>query len=314
MKRAGALLGVVVMVAAAFLVRSVVTGDDSAGGDGRNSSSGPAVVCAADLAEFCTDLPPIPGVRTEAAGATADALVAATDADALDADAWIVTAAWADLVIAERSRLGVEPLFEVSGPPLASSPIVLAIWADRDAELAERCTTVDWRCLAEQEGSALATNDRVRPAGPEIDTAAGLTVAAAQMAQLVGTTDFASNDFVGDIPSLADRLAAGQTASPLRTMRSRGPGQVTAAGVLAHDARTLTSNFGSITLRVDPAVRADVVVVVPIGRSVSGDVRTALEEKLIGSGWDPPPADGAPDGLPDGSVLAAVRTLWNDAR
>lgn len=311
MKRAGALVGVVVMVVAAFLVRDAVTGDD-ASDDRRGSPIDASVVlrCASELTEAC-DATGLDGVSTMA-GVTADALVAATDADALDAEAWIVPAAWAHLVIDERARLGRAPLFEIAGDPLASTGIVLAIWADRDAELTATCTEVDWRCLAEQDGATLANGDRVRATGPPADTAGGLSIAAAQLGSIIGRPDFAANDFDGNVLALADRLARNQSADPLRTMRSRGPGQVTAAGVLTVDAIDLSSSFGSIVPRFDEAVRVDVVAVVPVGTSLDGDRRAALTEALVSAGWDQP-ATG-PDGLPGGSVLAAVRTLWNEAR
>ncbi len=310
MKRAGALLGVVVMVTVAFLVRNVLDTDDTADGSSP-SRSGPSVLCPTELADVCeaSDVE----VSTESAGSTADRLLAASDTDALDADAWIVPAAWARLVIDERARLGRAPLFEIADEPLASSGVVLTIWADRNDELATTCGgDVGWRCLAEQEGATLATGDRVRPAGPLADSAGGLTLAAGQMAELVGRADFAANDFDGTVRSLADRLARGQMSDPLRTMRSRGPGQITAAGVLLADARNLSSTFGAIVPIAEGGPRADLVVLVRRGADLDGGLRADLAAAFVAAGWDPP-ADGS-DGLPDGSVLAAVRTLWNQSR
>lgn len=299
------------MVVAAFLVRDAVSGDDTSGaGGGSTTDAASVLTCAAELASMCDAT----GLDSSSAGAgtTADALLAAGAADALDAEAWIVPAAWARLVIDERARLGRASLFEIDGDPLASTGVVLAIWTDRDAELAALCADIGWRCLAEQDGVTLANGDRVHAAGPPADSAGGLSIAAAQMAAVIGRPDFAANDFGGDVLALADRLARNQIADPLRTMRTRGPGQVTAAGVLTVDAADLSSNFGPIVPRFDESARVDVVALVPVGRSLGTERRDALTEALIAAGWDQP-APG-PDGLPDGSVLAAVRTLWNEAR
>lgn len=308
MKRAGALLGVVVMVAAAFLVRGALTDDDPSIAGGPSGTDG--VRCPDEFADLCAGS----GLEivTASAGTTADLLVAADDVGALDAEAWIVPAAWARLVIDERARLGRAPLFEIDGDPLASTGVVMAIWSDRDAELAARCADIDWRCLAEQHGVTLAAGDRVRSAGPRIDTAGGLSIAAAQLATLIGTTEYAANDFDGTILSLADRLAQGQTDDPLRTMRGRGPGQLTAAGVLTADATNLSSSLGTIIPRVDDAVRVDLVALVATGDGLTDDHRNALRDAFSTAGWDQP-AGSAGDGLPDGSVLAAVRTLWKQA-
>ncbi len=309
MKRVGALVGAVALVVAAVVLRAVVFGDDdgsdSPGDDGGSRAGG--LVCATDLADVCRAAGG--DVATARAGTTADALIAATEVDALDGDAWIVPAAWARLVVAERARLGRAPLFEI-GDPLASSPVVLALWADRADELAGRCATVDWRCLAEQDGVALAGGDRVQGGMPDVDTGGGLVVAAAQAADLLDRTDYAANDFDGTFRSLAGRLAAGQAADPLTRMRGRGPGELTGAGVLAVDARNLASTFGTIE-PYPTDVRVDVVALVPAGRGFGGDARRALVEAFRDAGWSEPP--DAPDGLPTGGVLAAIRTVWNQS-
>lgn len=317
MKRLGAFALAALMVAAALYARGAMDGDEEAVVEGGGVEQA-GIVCAGDLAEVCS-ASGVALVATPAAGTTADALVTADDPADLGGAAWLVTEAWASLVVDERTRNREEPLFEVVGGPLASSEVVVAVWADRAAQLAERCgepleAAPGWRCLAEQSGSALQAGDRVRVAGPDVDSAAGLVVAASQAAGLLGATDFASNDFdQGDFRSLATALAGGQTAEPLRSMRSQGPGQVTAAGTIAARATNLSSTFGTIRPgTLQPAARADVVLVVPVGTDVSGDVRAALAGALLEAGWDRP-ADG-PSGLPSGGVLAAIRTLWSQDR
>jgi hypothetical protein len=292
---------------AALAVRGSLGDDGGDGSDGRGETTG-ALVCAAGL-PACEGLA---DSRSEEAGVTADALLG-PDSDL--EGAWIVPAAWADLVIAERSRLGLDAAYEIDGDPLASSPVVLAIWADRAAQLTDRCGgAVDWTCLADEDGSALAGGDRVRTGAPDVDSATGLPVAAAQAAALLGTSSFAANDFTGDFNSRASRLAGGQRDDPVTTMRTQGPGRLTAAGVVGAATTTLTTNFGEIVGVDDlsPAVRVDVVALVPTGSSLDGDTRRSLEHRLLDSGWDAP-GTGA-DGLPAGGVLAALRTFWNENR
>ncbi len=307
MKRVGALLGAVVMVVAALAVRGTFGGDGDDGNSGRNASTDD-IVCATGLDAGCGAV----GARTEDAGVTADRLLS-PDGDL--EGAWIVPTAWAELVIAERARLGLDAAFEIDGEPLASSPVVLAIWSDRAGQLADLCgRTVDWACLADQEGVTLTNGDRVRVGAPPVDTAAGLTVAAAQAAGLLETTSFAANDFTGAFNSRASRLATGQRDDPVTTMRTQGPGRLTAAGTIRADTTNLTTNFGEIT-RVDdlaPAVRVDVVALVPAGSSLDDEARRTIQRVLADVGWDAPGTGD--DGLPAGGVLAALRTFWTENR
>lgn len=312
MRRAFAALAAVAMVVGALALRSSLGDGEEEGTAGVEAP----LLCAADLADVCAAA----GVeaRAEAAGVTANRLVAAEAADALEGSAWFTTSAWAALVVDERARLGRAPLFEVVGGPLGGSGVAGIAWADRQDQLAGRCgmpadADLGWRCVAEASGVTLAGGDRVRVAAPDVDSAAGLVVAASQAAGLLGRTDFASNDFDADFRALAAGLAAGQTADPLRRMRGEGPGQVTVAGTLLAGAGNLTSSFGTLHVNVpEPAVRADVVLVAPRGRHVDDDHRTRLAAALADAGFDEPAAGD--DGLPSGGVLAAIRTLWAEPR
>lgn len=315
MKRLGALVAAVAMVVVAVIARGVL--DDGDAEDVEPTTTGVGIVCAEDLAEICADAG-IPTARAERAGATADTLVAAEGVDALDGRAWLVTSAWASLVLDERARLGQEPLYEVAGGPLGATTVAIAVWSDRYEQLAARCGIpsggeLGWRCLAEQTGTALDGGDRVSVAMPDVDTATGLVVAAAQASGLLGRVDYASNDFDSDFRSLATRLARGQTGDPLRTMRSRGPGQVTAAATALVDAAELSSSFGAIRPGAPvPEVRAEVVLVVPIGDAIGDEERDALADALRATGWTTDVAGLS--GLPAGGVLAATRTLWTENR
>lgn len=308
-KQIGAVVGAVALVVGAFVIRGAVSGgsdgiDDPGGGGDRAGG----LVCPTEFAALC-DTTGEP-VRTATAGATADALLDATSADALDGDAWIVPRAWAELVIAERSRLGRPALFAVDESPIASSPVVAAVWGAPATELETVCGVVDWTCLATE---ARVGGNRLQVGMPDVDSATGLTVAAAQAASLLGTTDYASNDFAGAFRGQATRLSANQSRTPLTTMRTRGPGQLTAVGVVAADATNLSSNFGTIApLTTEPSVSATVVALVRAGDSLDGSTRRALGDAFTDAGWQAGAASAdAPDGLPAGGVLAALRELWN---
>lgn len=305
MKRAGALVAAVAMVAVAFVVRDATSGD----GAGGSGDPGSGLLCPTEFESICTQA--ASAVQIADTGPTADALIEATDTNALDGEAWIVPTAWAELVLAERAFLDKRPIFEIAGAPLASAPVALAIWADEAEAITGRCgTELGWRCLSEEMETT--AGPRITVGAPGVDSAPGLTIAAAQAAGLLGTSDFATNDFdTVDFRALAGRLAAGQATDALGTMRTRGPGALTAAGALRLRDQNLTSNFGTIEI-VEPAppVRADVVALVPAGQGLDGDTRAALTEAFGDAGWDEPA--GGPDGLPDGGVLAAIRSLWNE--
>lgn len=302
MKRAGAVAVAVAMVAAAFLVRDRVTGDDDEPG-GADSASG--LLCPTDLAEICRSV--TGEVRDESAGTTADRLIGASSADDLGAEAWVVPAVWARLVVDERARLDREPLFEVTDP-LAASPVVQLVWRDVDAQLHAECGAAEdespgWRCVAER-----ADDQRLRAGAPPVDSAIGLPVAAAQVGFLVGRVDFAANDFGADVRTLVRGLAAGQVDDPVRIMRLRGPGQLAVVGTVAAAAQQLSSSFGSLVPYAQ-AEQVQLVVLHPRGEGAGPTDRIA--DAFVAAGWYPP-TDG-PDGLPsDGSVLAAVRTLWKE--
>jgi hypothetical protein len=305
-KRLGAVLAAVALVAVAFLVRDRDGGEEAASGADPDAP----IVCADDLADVCRAA----GLEVveEVAGETADRLLAA-DGE-LGGAAWVTTSAWARLVLDERERLGHEPVVAVSGEALGHAPVVIGIWEDAREVLLGRCGgRLDWRCLAEEAGTELLDGNRVRTAVPPVGSATGLVLAASQAADLLGAGAYASNDFeLGDFRVLFPRIAEGQVPSPLALMRSRGPGQLTAAGVVQAGTSSTASPFGSISVSAPGVgVQAELVVVVPAGTEVASEVSGPLTEALTAAGWAPGPSDR--DRLPDGSVLAALRTLWAEA-
>lgn len=305
MKRLAALAAAVLMVVGALALRQARE-DDGGGADPREPVSR-AVVCADELAEACRQA----GLEVASAdaGATADALIARDGR--LEGRAWVTTRAWAELVLAERAFAGLDALVQLEGPPVASSPVLISLWEDAADSLG--CAPVGWACLAERAGTELPDGNRLTVGSPHIESATGLVVAASQAADLLGSSDYSRNDFDLDdrFRRLGPALSERRLERPLSTMRSRGPGELTATGTTAADARNTSSTLGAI-VSVGPAVpvRADVVVVVGDGEGLDDDERAALGQALEALGWQGP-ADG-PDGLPDGAVLAALRSLWPD--
>lgn len=304
MKRFAALVAAVLIVAGALALRQAR--DEQADGP---VDAPRGIICADDLADACRGA----GleVTSAPAGETADGLTA--PGSELGARAWVTTAAWAELVVAERAFARLEPAFEIDGRPIASSPIVISVWGEAAEALG--CPSPAWTCLAERVGSDLPGGNRLIVGSPPIESATGLVVAASQAADLLGSADYSANDF--DLDDRFRRLGPGLTERrlerPLAFMRLRGPGELTAAGTTAADARTTNSTFGPIaTVEPEILVRADVVVVVPAGGGLDEDERAALADALGTVGWQAP-SDGS-DGLPGGAVLAALRSLWADDR
>src|SRR5207248_4244195 len=89
-------------------------------------------------------------VRVEPAGDTAARLV---KAGGVDVDGWLVPAPWAGLVDEVRARGQLPLRFRATGAPIARSPLVIAMWADRAVALRSACGgQVGWKCIGDHVG------------------------------------------------------------------------------------------------------------------------------------------------------------------
>lgn len=295
----------IALVVGAFAIRSGSDGSTTPGADPR--TGGITLVCDPLFAEACRAVDAT--VVEERSGTTADRLLAG---GSLDADAWVTSTGWTALVVGEQERLGAPASIE-GAAIVGRSRVAIAIWADRADDVTALGCEITWQCLGEFAGSALADGGRLQSGMPPVDTAAGLTVAAAQGRSIVGLDDYAVNDFDAARRAAATALAAGQQTEPLRRMRTRGPGELTAAGVVLAAAPNLSSNFGAIDVIADDVTLDVTIATVVGGRSIGSDARNSLATQLAEEGWldAAEPSLPSTDGLPPGSVLAAVRTIWS---
>ena len=163
-RRAIAIVAAALMIGGAVAIRSTVfEGDDgNGGGDGRNGGgSRPArLACVTELEEACRDIADRSGgeieVTIETAGETADRLTAAQTANDAGIDGWLTLSPWPAIVEDARARANATSLLGSPSVPIARSPIVLAVRADRAAALAPRCPerTLGWTCLGDAAGKA----------------------------------------------------------------------------------------------------------------------------------------------------------------
>lgn len=345
-----ALAGATALVLAALVVRSRLDDGERGGGTDRASTS---IRCAPELAEPCTRLARDAdfAVEIESAGMTADLLATVPDADVdnLELDAWVVPQPWPAIVDAARGRAGLEPLFGEPSAPVARSPLVLAMFADRAGALAGSCSggEVGWKCLGDAAGrpwadvGGKADWGAVEVAIPDPEASAtGLAVLGQAVAEYFGRTDLSREDFelddgflswfgrlAGDGKEVARVEATGLT--PLDEMLGQGPSSFAATGTSAAEACPKTERAAAgrrPALLYPPPVATLDVVVAPrrgadaerVGRAFTDEEGlSALRDAGFVAGKAPSPACGAPEppadsGLPDAGALVALQQLWEE--
>jgi hypothetical protein len=307
------------------------------------------LTCSAELEAACRQLEEGGDERlqvsVEAAGATADRLVASDTDPGLDG--WLVTAPWPDMVDVQREARARRPLFGDDRPVLGRSPLVLVVAKERAGVLGPRCPggTVGWRCLGEAAaagGGWEAVGGRpewgpVKPghASPESDGVGALVLGQA-VAAWFGRTDLSTVD-LEDEPfqrwfAGLERAVPPSASSPLTTLLVAGPAAVDAVGTTEAEAGPLVARSArrdSLTLLYpSPMATADVVLATVAGGGTSESVARAVggdagKEALAAAGWrvdghkrvegvpDSPPLP-PDDGLPPPGLLEALRTRWQE--
>jgi hypothetical protein len=321
MRRVLAVLGAVLMVAMALLVRSIVDGGDDGGqaSGGGGSGDRPTLLCAEELADVCETLERdgVADVIVEPGGETVDRL-GTVDAD-LEADGWLTLDPFPQLVDERREFATGSALF---GDPLStdrSSGLALVAFADRAAALEADCPEVDWACLGDAAGEPWADHGGesswgvVKPGYDAPDTSAtGLLVLAQAMAAHLGDPGFAGQDiderWLGDLEDAVPTRTAG---TALLKLVQQGRAAFGAVGALGIDAEAVADTAQGEDLTIfypAPMFRAKVVLApgrgVDLGDLVDDD---ALDAALADAGWE---ADEVGEPLPSAGVLDALRSAW----
>lgn len=321
MRRLLALLGALLMVAVALLVRSLVAGDDDDGSGGGGGDGPLALLCAPELAPVCDDLEGagLAEVTVEDIGVTVDRL-GQVDAD-LDVDAWLTLDPFPAQVDERRRFATGDDLFTEVAATGHGTGLALVAFDDRGAALEGWCPEVGWACVGDAAGEPWADHGgeaawgSVRPGYDAPDrSGSGLLVLAQAMADHLDDPGFAAQDI--DTPWLGDLEDAVPTRtgpSALLTLVQQGRAAYGAVGALGVDAERAAATAQGQDLVIfypAPMFRANVVVASAPGSAdaverLVGDER--LADALAEAGWD---ADGGGDALPSAGVLDALRSAW----
>jgi len=327
-----ALFAAVAMVVGSLAVRSRLD-ESSDGGGGGNGGGELRLVCSTELASVCEALDKDFAVSVEPTGITADRLAKAPDGPA-SLDGWLVPSPWPEIVRGARQRSGLAPVLDTEGPPLARSPLVLAVWPDQAAVLRQRCPEgqITWRCWGD-----LAGQGQIKPGHAEVNEAVGLaTVGAATASFFANRPDLARADLEDndEYRSWLGRLESSVrnfrpvSGTALRDVLVKGPVEFDAVGTTEAEAAPLVATAARpvkpTVIYPSPVTTVDVVLAtVPGSRpkrlstAVGGD---AGLDALAAGGWRVPkrrPANGIPpqpelppsSGLPDAGILEFLRIL-----
>jgi hypothetical protein len=322
MRRVVALVGALIMVGSALLLRSAL-GDDDGGGDSGSGDGDDriALLCAEELADVCQTLEDdgLADVQVEAVGTTVDRL--SEETAELEADAWLTLDPFAVQVDQRREFATFEPLFDESIPLDGSTGLAIVGFDDRIEALAEDCGEVDWACLGDAAGEPWSEHGgesawgSVKPGYDAPDTSAtGLLVLTQAMADHVGRTDFASQDIDdGWLRDLEDAVPPRTGSSALDTLLTQGRAAFGAVGALGLDAEAAAGGGRGADLVItypSPMFRATVVLAPRRGFDADELVDTdALAEALEAAGWA---AGESGEPLPSAGAIDALRSTWEE--
>lgn len=342
MKRLLALVGAVVMIGGAVLVRGMLDdgggGGNGGGGSGSGGDGATRLICATELADACAALAEEDDDVTfdvEPAGDTAERLTdAAFDPAESDIDGWLTLDPWPALVELRRDLANQPAVLGETSDVLATTRLALVGPAARVDQLAVACGGVDqtgWRCLgeiADEPWSAHGGTDtqgRIEVGHDDpTQEAAGLLVLGQAAADYFGTTAFARNDFDADpgfrnwleqLENADPGLPPAVAAQPVITQLEQFPtASWDAVGTLDPDAvatKARTSDAFTV-LYPSPMIRAEVVLAPIRGHEVDLS-EDDLERALESAGWTPGPApDDTPAG-PSAGVYQALIEEWEQA-
>ncbi|HLM28881.1 MAG TPA: hypothetical protein VK360_03075, partial [Acidimicrobiales bacterium] len=287
-KRLGAVIVAVALVAGAFLVRNALDDDEptveSGPGPGTTpgAATGGTIVCSTELGPVCGSIDaalPEWEVRVEPALATLDALA---DAGA-EGRVWVTMAPFPGMVDTQRAAAGTE-LLGLESTPVGVSPLAVAAPNDGRLEaLAADCAGAPlWRCIGDAAGSMWSdlgheADGTVRPSVGDVERS-GLALVAlgGAVAGYFGDPAFTSAMWDVDpsfLPWLrklattvpADRLSGG---TPLATMASRPSALDVAAHTDAERAQLSADPERFEVQYPEPAMYVEAVAAAPAGSPI----------------------------------------------
>jgi len=331
-KRLGALIAAVALIAGAWALRDAIDGDDGGnGGDTGNRSEVPDQLrlrCATSLGPVCDQIAEGRDdldVEVEDPGITADALAELPSGEDPGFDAWLTDGPWAAMVADDREFAGAEA--DVLGTPsdvLGRSPAVLVIQSGRETALTDACGgTITWRCVGEQ-------SDSVRIGLSPPDRGDGLVPLAEAVGGYFDAADYSASDFnepgfagwFDSLTNLARSTPLGDRSALATAVVQAGTFNVVGA-LEAQSATQLRDGEAWSTIYPEPMTTADVQLV-PRGGLPADDLLDRLDRgdtdvrsSLVDQGWRPATGQGDPDvaipensNLPSAGVLNALRDLW----
>jgi hypothetical protein len=330
-KRILALFVAVILVGAAVGIRALVGGGGDSGGDG-GSDEPLSLLCASELGvcEALASSNPDLDVTVAPAGTSADEL-ATGDLRSLGYDGWLTLGREAEIARDARERAGLPRTLGRPTPPIARSPLVLAVWKDRGEVLASHCGgTLDWRCIGEVAGASWTSIGgqgawgSVKPghADPAVN-GDGLLVIGQAATSFFGRSDLSRDDYTDDAFldwfGRLERSIRFDPGSAFERMLVGGPAVYDIVGTTEAEAAPLLAGASAdrrASLRLlypSPVASADVVYV-PItsapGADELGDRLTGDDGRtaLAAAGWR---VDGEPraKGIPAKPVLPARANL-----
>lgn len=329
MKRLGAVVVAVAMIAGAWLLRDRLDGGDSSSGGGGDQVDQLRLRCATELSAVCSaleeELDDV-SVTVEQPGTTSDALVELAEGEDPGFDAWLADGPWAAITADNRGFANADgQVLDESSGVLARSPSVIVVQESRTSALTDACGgTLSWACIGEQPTS-------LRVGLPTPERGDGLVVLAGAVASQLGTTDYSASDF--DSPGFAgwfDRLTELSSDTPLgrqsplaRALAAAGTFGVVGA-LEAQSVDLLRSRGGYVTIYPEPMTTADITLTPRLGLDAEELVDRLGADRLSAAaaaeGWrvdgDAPEGAGDVPALPDGDqlpgpgVLQRLREMW----
>jgi hypothetical protein len=312
-RRLGAALAAIAIVIGALLFRSHFIEDNG----GRGGSGPVRLLCTTELEAACTQLAEHDGdvsVTVEAAGTTAQSLVALPDNQRPDFDAWLAPSPWAQMV--DVQRRGKRPLFMKPSDAIGRSPLVVAVRADRKPVLdaTPPCNNaIDWKCIGAVAGrpwtdlpGGQGAWGTVKPGyGDPTVNATSLLVLSQASSEFLDNSDYSRSD-LQDNNDYLDWLAGLERAVPKLAPSAAGPfaEMLQALPTATYDmVGTTEADAGPALAAAAPARRQQLTLLYP-EPVVTADVVVAAVAASRNRG-------GA-DGLAGNSELAAAlaRTGW----